>query len=539
MLALLYLVPTWHDADVRFYEWMTRDQAPEISDRLAVVYLDLQQDDVAVGRRTLAAFLDRLIAKRRHPEGVVFDFDFGPCSSRECGKAESDATMLFARSLDRAKSAAINVYGVDRLSLERGSGSVVGPIAPENPQIYSRLAGSGYTTVQWKDRRFIFYRACYQVGEGGFLQRDVWAIPVLVQREHVPGATCTTDERVLHLGVPLGRGDPAVMKITDVAPFPSGADLKGKYVLVGWGGQENPDTDPRADRPNPEILAWAIDGESKSLSQPKALNAMLRFASPLFSLLTVVAFGAFFLMFKRLKLRGVRTFLPDLCALLALGSGLALLSAFEWWMASSVGAQPQVTVLTCGILCAGVLCDVRGRQILFQERWGIERQHEDACDYDVFISYAHEERAWVDQNILRPLEDVRLPSGRPLAIFIDKESIRVGDAWKDKFCDAIDNSRFVIPVYTATYIEKPYCVFELHRAHEKWIKAGRDSNCVLPIMRGHPPILPQVRDFQYRSIDDDDGRKPGLVAEIISRIVETISRTASVADKSAARHDSP
>ena len=121
-----------------------------------------------------------------------------------------------------------------------------------------------------------------------------------------------------------------------------------------------------------------------------------------------------------------------------------------------------------------------------------------------------------------PFRDATLPNGKKLSVFFDTSSIRTGTAWQSKLALAIDGSRFVVPVYSDVYFTKPYCRFEIMRAHRKWVLAGEDSRSVLPIMRGHPKILPAVDDIQALSIDDH----PDIVQQNVAEIVARLSRQA-------------
>ncbi len=514
MLALMYWMPGWRELDLRVLENIMARQQPDLSDDVSLVYVRSWDGvDVAANRRTLAAFLDGLV-KSNHPAAVALDFDFGPCSSNPCGEPMASSTARLITSLRRARDdAKIRIYAVDLLKIDEQNGRITGPIEAEDPAIYDALSGSAHTDFFGADTRasvpFVYYRVCYNAGEGG-LPHDEWGMSFRLL--HPDPAECPPDQRPLRLGPPLGASYPGIHSITSAHAFPAGANFAGKYVIVGWEG----DKPEHLDRPGPELVAWSVaDAAQQQTLRLNAQGSTLRIWVPLFSALTALAFAAWFLLLKRLHLRALRPFLPDISAALALIVGAALFAGFEY----AVGLQPQITLISCGIVVSAVLCDVRGRQILFQERWNVTTAAETKCDYDVFISYAHEEQPWVRENVLRPLQDARLADGRKLSIFYDESTIRVGDAWKDVFCDAIDASKFVIPIYSETYKSKPYCVFELSRAHEKWVQAGPASRCVLPIMRGHPAIMPTVRDFQYRSVDDE----PNLVQEIIALIVSTLS----------------
>jgi len=181
------------------------------------------------------------------------------------------------------------------------------------------------------------------------------------------------------------------------------------------------------------------------------------------------------------------------------------------------------------MLLSAALCGVRGKQIEFEQQMKIDIVPDEKCDYDVFISYAHEGGAWVSEHVYAPLRDARLPGGGKLSIFLDISTIRVGTAWQDKIALAIDGSRFIVPVYSEVYFQKPYCRFEIKRAHRKWIGSGEQSRCVLPIMRGHPKILSVVDDIQAASVDDDPDVMKAIVDEILARVSSIQSKSERVA----------
>jgi hypothetical protein len=203
---------------------------------------------------------------------------------------------------------------------------------------------------------------------------------------------------------------------------------------------------------------------------------------------------------------------------LAAVAGLAIFTAFESWLFLSHHLQPQVSLVAVGVVVASGLSGVRGSQILFEQQHAIDALPAERHDYDVFISYAHQEKGWVVEHVFHPFRDARLPDGKKLSVFFDTSSIRPGTAWESKLALAIDGSRFIVPVYSEAYFKQPYCRFEIMRAHRKWILAGEDSRCVLPIMRGHPVIPAAVDDIQALSIDDDSDLVAQHVAEIIDRL---------------------
>ena len=171
---------------------------------------------------------------------------------------------------------------------------------------------------------------------------------------------------------------------------------------------------------------------------------------------------------------------PWLASAIGASVGLATFAAFEAWLLLSHHIQPQVSLISLGIVTAAGLSGVRGRQALVDASNAIDAAPAEAYDYDVFVSYAHDESAWVAEHVLGPLHAVTLPNGRKLKVFFDTSTIRAGSSWQAALSLAIDGSRFVIPVYSQRYFEQPYCRFEVMRAHRKWVLAGADSRCVLP-----------------------------------------------------------
>jgi len=147
--------------------------------------------------------------------------------------------------------------------------------------------------------------------------------------------------------------------------------------------------------------------------------------------------------------------------------------AFEFLMLGFNKNQPQVSLVAFAILvsagyqvCAAIRSSSSSCGVL--KTSPRPRNY----DYDVFISYAHDEGAWVSEHVYVPFRDAKLSDGRKLAVFFDTETIRGGTAWQSKISLAINASRFVVPIYSDIYFRKPYCRFEINRAFRKWINAG-------------------------------------------------------------------
>jgi hypothetical protein len=333
-----------------------------------------------------------------------------------------------------------------------------------------------------------------------------------------------------HIPVRLGpqgtSNEPVVYRFTDARTFKNYyATLDNNtFVIVGTIKY---DRLPFVNRSGPEVLGWALSNalEAGSLIgrtpyydvQPQ--NTRLLVFVPVFSAFAVLAFVAFFLAIKRLRLRGLRYLSPWLSAAFAAIVGLAIVAAFELSQLLAHHLAPQVSLITLGVVVAAGLSGVRGSQILAEESEDAEAASPEVYDYDVFISYARHDRAWVFDHVFVPFRDAVLPDGRRLSVFFDTASIRSGAQWQEKIALAIDQSRFIVPVYSDAYFDQPYCRFEILRAHRKWVKAGEESRCVLPIMIGHPTIMAAVDDIQALSVDDH----PDIVAQLIVEVVARLS----------------
>jgi TIR domain len=429
----------------------------------------------------------------------------------------------------RAAAARFPVYAMERPPVN-DQDEVLGPLAPHDQVIYDSLTGAAHTNFTVvREGAGLFYRACYahvpyDPTAGAY--QDVWS---MVDRAMLPriigmGTHCDTSHIPVYLGTKLAPQSAAVHvasgSMNDRIP-----DLTDQFVIVGTMGPE--DRPPHTDRSGPELVGWALSN-ALDLQLPTAYrtvydtrpqNEMLIFVVPAFGALAVCCFVAVFGVLRRMRLRRLRPFLPWIAASV---SGAATLIAFLGFEMLSFYQlkilQPQVCLISLGALLAAGLSGIRANQILLDEQNQIDAPASEVNDYDVFISYAHEELAWVTQNVYAKFRDAKRNDGTALEVFFDTKSIRGGAAWQDRISLAIDGSRFIVPVYSEIYFTRPYCRFEIRRAHRKWIQAGVDSRCVMPVMRGRPRIDKAVDDIEAISIDAQSDIVDQYVAEILARL---------------------
>lgn len=541
IVAVAHWLLAWHDWDWQFFDWL--EPAPAVlSSQMALIdmqYASADPSQVPEHRELLANFLRA--AAKQHPIAVILDIPFGECPA-PCGSAMLASRQALISAIDDAKRLAVSVYAnVGSTSNLTPEGLPDGPaVMPLDPQIYGALSGYGHTAaVVLRARETpragdLFYYECYAaypaLFSGGSPQ-DVWALVDVVTHPEVEAGPvvarsqiCDPAKRIaVRYGPAIADSPPEEYQVTAARPFPRGLDVAAKYVVVGV-----PEFDKESDttsRPGSELFAWILSDEltNHQFNQPtiQAQGRMLGLLVPAFSSITVLAFATWFLGLRRLSLGGARRFLPWVAAALAFCSSIVAFALFEVWMlrGPSHQLQPQVALISLGMLLAASLSGVRGKQIEFATLNKIEAPpDQEQHDYDVFISYAHDELPWVMDHVYLPLKTARLAGGRALKIFFDTDEIKIGTAWQDKISLAIDGSTFIIPVYSDIYFKRPYCGFEIRRAHRKWINEGQGSRCVLPIMRGHPKILGTVDDVQAISVDDDANIVDKVIREVVDRL---------------------
>jgi hypothetical protein len=130
-----------------------------------------------------------------------------------------------------------------------------------------------------------------------------------------------------------------------------------------------------------------------------------------------------------------------------------------------------------------------------------------ATDYDVFISYAREDSAWVRENLYLPLLGCHLPDGRRPRVFFDvgEEGIQIGQSFPDAIANAIQKSTRVVPVYSRIYFSKEMCLFELKKAFQ--LDPNGTTGKLTPILiaeQGLPEVPFLVNHLNYYTTASTD-----------------------------------
>ncbi|HJQ68248.1 MAG TPA: toll/interleukin-1 receptor domain-containing protein [Blastocatellia bacterium] len=133
-----------------------------------------------------------------------------------------------------------------------------------------------------------------------------------------------------------------------------------------------------------------------------------------------------------------------------------------------------------------------------------------AFEYDVFISYAHDN----DKEASRIVDELK--KVRPdLRIFLDKLSLNTGAAWQQEIFEAIDACRKFLAMYSPAYLASKVCKEEFNIA----LYRHRDSEegCLFPayIYSAHLPTY--MKMLQYVDCREGDVKKlQGACGDLLS-----------------------
>ena len=561
-------MPIWYAIDSKVAAWLYSRFPPVLSQQVALVDIyDYDTQNYPRDRETVAKFLRAVLAHpQQRPDAVIVDIEFGPCEETPCSAVWNRARSELISSLNAVANSGIGIFMAEGIRTDQTDAAVdrvtamdeldpliyahIDEVRPKKHEveIFDHFRDVAQTHIfSLADPSVLAYRRCYTIPLQGGYATFLWSVTSRVQIDSSTAENyCDSSHTILRYGpafAPLDQSGHAVTSppegysVTSMHPFPTGANFDSRYIILGTVASDRALENPTGES-SPELLAWALSDDLESGESGANLyryyvthpdNDALLIWIPAFSALTVVLFTACFFLLRRMRLGGMRSYLSLIAAIAAVLISLGAFALYESFdLLSQRTIQPQVTLICIGILLSAALCGVRGKQIEFEQLWNIDLPRPEKYDYDVFISYAHEETKWVYDNIYTPLRDAQLPDGRRLAIFFDTEAIRYAAAWQKKITLSLQGSRIVVPVFSDTYFTKPYCVFEIYRAHRKWIGEGQDSRCVLPVTRGHPVIPEAINDFQAPSIDD----KPDLIQEIVAEIVARLSSLGHPAEPS-------
>lgn len=146
----------------------------------------------------------------------------------------------------------------------------------------------------------------------------------------------------------------------------------------------------------------------------------------------------------------------------------------------------------------------------FQESPFFQRQPiaegRDDADFDVFISYAHEDKNHaiaLEQNLVERLPNIRL--------FIDRKSISIGKAWQPEIFESIDRCRKLVALLSPAYLRSKVCKEEFNIA---WARSrDSDTEILFPMYLYTAPLPTYMKYRNYFDCREADRDRIGKASD--------------------------
>jgi hypothetical protein len=273
------------------------------------------------------------------------------------------------------------------------------------------------------------------------------------------------------------------------------ASVANKLVIIGSLAE---DRTPVADRPGPDLIAWALMARTARVDE--ALTRRIASSPWLFAGMLLFVPGcaawAFALVRRRSEAARRRTWLAAAFAATC-GLGLLILVVAALYLLDWI--YPQVTLVALAVLAAVALA---WRHAWTRALWDslktdlADNRLDTAERYDIFISYSREPKnaSWVEENLYRPLVNARRPDGSALRVFFDRKSIHIGASWYRTLARAIAGSRYFLPVYSDDYFDRQFCRDEMEFAS---INRVKQRTVILPLSRTKRPVPEEYAHINF------------------------------------------
>jgi hypothetical protein len=440
------------------------------------------------------------------PESVVMDIVFAT------GSGDPHLVERLRNDIVALREAGVGVY------------AVVAPGIPTVAPIYAALTGAGHTeinVVPFVATGFAWYKHVENV-DG----KNVLAMPLAVESGNGSVDAGDTGTTLIPVG-PHETFQQQYWTVKDaIATFAGDrlgssttqGRLYGKTLVVGNGAT---DVKLPGGRNGFEVANWAI---SDWFADPRLVQRLTSQPDNLLMLVLTVAASALAALTYVYLFRFVRT-RPFGYAIAFGGACIAAflgIAAFE--AISIVGnyAFSQVSLALIGTVTASGVAARASADGVKHERFlrDLWARSQDSPDdrFDVFISYTHdpENAAWVKEHIYERLSQTLGPSGQPLRIFFDRDSIKTGMDWYERIVRSIHGTRVFLPVYSRGYFRRWFCRDELELA---LLRRRNDPTFILPITRvGYK--LPR----RYASIQALDTNSPMFAEDLVRTLTASLNK---------------
>ena len=505
-------------------------KASEIRSSIAVIDVDILQNNppdntscISCQRELIVNLLKTINAEQQKPEALILDFSFS-----------SDTTLIkdLKTQIEALQQADVKVYAsydIDEyLAAPEDQKEFFTFDIRQAQELYDLLGNrlhTNYTlTYKPEDQRFLIEHESVKYLNNLKIDGSIDSVAIESVIHRVNLDQTDADAKVTYKNklVPLGNQKTIEAKTYRYIPGKDNAlgmfeahpsntedklDFKKKdFIIVGDLTNDiiSAKQNSSVYFPGPYLVAWTLSEElanadQKIIKQYESSLVIISIQTIAFSLFTVLIFALLFKYVKRLQTK------PWALALLSILISIGVLALYVL-LFISLNKIPLISLTVIGILLASILA------WRFAYKFLVTGIAEGSKDLDLFISYSHGDSNWVRENVYEPLKDFKV-NGRPLKIFYDVKTIKIGEAFTSKYMWGIVDSKLFVPIISKEYYKKNHCKNEMDLAYKRYVEKLID---IMPIAFSFD-FVPEI--YQHIIVADISVEKD-FIEDIKEKLIE-------------------
>lgn len=505
-------------------------KASEIRSSIAVIDVDILQNNppdntscISCQRELIVNLLKTINAEQQKPEALILDFSFS-----------SDTTLIkdLKTQIEALQQADVKVYAsydIDEyLAAPEDQKEFFTFDIRQAQELYDLLGNrlhTNYTlTYKPEDQRFLIEHESVKYLNNLKIDGSIDSVAIESVIHRVNLDQTDADAKVTYENklVPLGNQKTIEAKTYRYIPGKDNAlgmfeahpsniedklDFKKKdFIIVGDLTNDiiSAKQNSSVYFPGPYLVAWTLSEElanadQKIIKQYESSLVIISIQTIAFSLFTVLIFALLFKYVKRLQTK------PWALALLSILISIGVLALYVL-LFISLNKIPLISLTVIGILLASILA------WRFAYKFLVTGIAEGSKDLDLFISYSHGDSNWVRENVYEPLKDFKV-NGRPLKIFYDVKTIKIGEAFTSKYMWGIVDSKLFVPIISKEYYKKNHCKNEMDLAYKRYVEKLID---IMPIAFSFD-FVPEI--YQHIIVADISVEKD-FIEDIKEKLIE-------------------
>ncbi|MCX2967243.1 toll/interleukin-1 receptor domain-containing protein, partial [Gordonia aquimaris] len=139
-----------------------------------------------------------------------------------------------------------------------------------------------------------------------------------------------------------------------------------------------------------------------------------------------------------------------------------------------------------------------------------------AFQHDLFVSYSR-----VDSDVTDRFVDHVRTLDPSIRLYLDRSELQSGSSWQQSIYKAIDDSRFVVCLYSPDYLSSKVCIEELHIG---WMRHREEGDVLVPAFLRSAQLPSYMRLVQYVDVREADMHR---IDDFAARVVDRVHRARS------------